>query len=621
LFEVKTSDWLRSGTLLLPKFILQVLASSLALAVVPALFAIPTLWSSGAAHVSLVFKLTLLTKILLFAFCGAFFPFLVARVGAQFLFPKLESSAQFIATIIIFLATSSLNLLTTISENPALVSDWNHLGFLVNGGGSAYRSLSMFIWLVVFGIAAVRKIREPFSASLRISRMISVLGIIAAVLFVDWQISLHFRKVDTANRAPNITHELAIMVPVLTRADVEKILQDPLLDEWKASLRFISEVAPSTESDLGQSVSILTGLQPWQHGIRKDFVNEDEQRMLSSYLAETLTPERNSLLEVRTLGSVSPVADVLGGSMVRRCSLQPETALSVRASEKMLLAHAQIPERIVGILFPESRCTQKLSSLSMIASQELLDYGTLFRKPNKVRSLWWVDPATGAGEAPEILLERRLTSLKNTFIAIDAHLGLLDLRKNTRITIIGLGKRTYGTMAIISEEASLPFLPEGATTGKLLITSAQAASLFNSQSIPVESLAYTESPRWEHIPPTDAEVSRSTFYAKRSILCSWKANGNTNSAQFVLHPGDSEIKAFTESQRAESSTTVLSNTVKESREECENLAHAAFRSILSSDISLANRPPILALYDHFITAKQWAPPPSETPQAVEVQRQ
>ncbi len=609
---MRTTDWLRSGTLLVPKFILQVLVASTALGIVPALFALPTLWGSGAAHVSMGFKILLLAKILLFAFAGAFFPFLVARVGALFLFPTLESSAQFIATIVIFLVTSCLNLLTTIAENPVLVSDWNGLGFLVTHGATFYRSLSMFIWFAVFGTAAIRKIREPFSASLRLTRMISMLAIVLLVLLADWQISLYFRRVDAGNRAPGKVHELAIVIPVLTKSDVEKVLDDPQLDEWKANLRMLTEVVPSTESDLGQSISVLTSLQPWQHGIRKDFVSEDEQRMLSTHIAERLAREKDTHVEVRVLGSVSPVADVLAGSMVQRCSLQPETTLAVHAVEKMLLAHAQIPERAVTVLFPESRCTQKLSSLSMIAAQDLLEFGTLFRTPEKKRSVWWLDPATGAGEAPEVLTERRITSLRNTFIAIDAHLALLDLRKNTRIVIIGLGKRTNGTMAIISEEPNLSFLPvlsDSASAKRLLMTSAQAGFLFGSQPIPADSLAYSEAPRWEHVPPTDAEIARSTFYAKRSLLCGWGKDASLVTKSFVLHPTDSAMKTLTES----SPSSLLVGPIKPTREDCEKLVHTSFRAILASDISLANRAPILALYDYFVTEKHWADPLAATP--------
>ncbi len=605
---MKSSDWLRSGFFFLSfHFIRHVLFASVILGFFLALPAIPVLFGTSAAHIAVAFKFALLGKILLFSFAGALVPFLISRLGSLFLFPSLEPSVQLLASIGIFALTSVLNILAAIAENPVLVSDYHSLGFLVANGGGTYRAILMLIWITIFGVAAIRKIREPFSSTLRVTRAMTLVIAVCIVLVVDWQVSLFYRRVAPANRDPGVIHEMTIMVPHLNREELEKILNVPALDEWKANLRIIADVAPSSESELAQIVSLLSGMQPWEHGIRKDYLNENEQRTLTQHLNTILTSTQTGRTQILTLGTASPVADVLGGQLAQLCNLNSETTLSIRSVEKLLVAQSQIPEKVVPILFPESRCTQKLAPLSQLALQELLRFGRLFSEKQRVRSLWWIDPATGNTETTDELAQRRITSLQNTFVAIDAHLALLDLRRNTRIQIVGLGRRTNGTLAIISEEpaTSLPTHLEMKKDFQPLITSAQAALLLKGISLSNSSIAYVESPKWEHIPSSDSEESRAAFYAKRSLLCGWKSGQNTESATFSLIPSETSIQGATEPI----TNFQIVAPVKASREECERMAHETFRELLGKDISISNRKPMLALYKTFLSPKSWSVQP------------
>jgi hypothetical protein len=610
---VKSSDWLRSGFFFLSfHFSKHVITASVLLGALLTLPALPLLWGASAAHVSIGFKILLLGKILLFGFMGALVPFFVARLGSLFLFPNLEPSVQLLTSIGIFSLTSVLNILSAIAENPVLTSEFHNLGFLVTGGGSSYRAILLIIWICVFGVAAIRKIREPFSSTLRLTRAMSFVVAIIAVLIVDWRISSFYRHVAPENRDANIVHEMTIMVPHLKLEDLDSILSSPKLDDWKANLRLSSQVLPSSESELAQIVSLLSGMQPWNHGIRKDYLNEDEQVTLSEHLSGVFSNKDSGNTRIFTLGTASPVADILGGSLAQLCNLNPETTLAIRAAEKLLIAYSQIPDRAVPFLFPESQCTQKLAPLSRLALHELLRFGRLFSTKQRVRSLWWIDPATGNNEAPEELAKRRLTSLRNTFSAIDAHLDLLDLRRNTRIQILGLGKRTHGAFAVISEEpaASLSTLPVVANGAFPLITSGQAASILRNAALDPQIPAYSEEPQWEHIPPSDSEESRAAFYAKRTLLCSWKTPTGPLNGEFVIKPAES---GFSTTTNPLNSFSILA-PVKDSFSECAKMAHETFETIYKSDISLSNRQPILHLYNEFISPASWADPSAAQPE-------
>ncbi len=617
---MKSSEWLRPSFFSLSfHFAKHVMLTSLLLGFLFTLPALPSLWNQAAAHVGFTYKLVLLSKILLFGFVGGLIPFFIARLGALFLFPTLEPSAQLLTSFVIFVFTTVLNILAAIAENPVLASEYHGLGFLVSGGSATYRSVLMLLWITVFGVAAIRKIREPFSSTLRATRAMSLVLALAAVLVVDWQLSAFYRRIDPANRDAALVHKMTLMVPQLTKGDVETILNTPALDEWKANLRFSADVRPSSESELAQIVSLLSGMQPWQHGIRKDYLNPDEQRTLSEHLSHIFSESHNANTHILTLGTTSSVADVLGGRLAQLCNLNPDTSLAIRTAEKMMIAYAQIPEKMVSFLFPETRCTQKLSPLSHLALQELQSFGRLFQKKGPVQSLWWIDPATGTTEAPEELANRRLSSLRSTLIAIDAHLNLLDLRRNTRIQIVGLGRRNNGSLTVVSEEpeASLASMPVVPKNTKPLLTSAQGAKILANTALDNNTPAYTESPQWENIPPTDSEEARAAFYAKRTLICGWKTENGIVATQFVLKPTPSEVTTHTESLDSFS----LLFPIQESRVLCQQYAHQTFKAILEKDNGLGNKLPLIALYNAHVSEKSWQEPaaeqtPAESPSLV-----
>lgn len=604
---MKSSDWVSSGVFFMSfHFLKHVLLTSLLLAVLFSLPTVPLFFGTVATQLTLSYKIMLLGKIISLSFAGALVPFFVARLGSLFLFPNLEPSVQLLTSVAIFIFTSVCNVLAAIAENPVLASEYNGLGFLVSGSGGSYRAVLMILWVAVFGAAAIRKIREPFSSTLRIARAMSLLAVLLVALLVDWQISAYFRRVNPANRDPSVVHEITVLVPHLDRANFDSIINLPALDEWKANIRFVAKVAPSSESELAQIVTLLSGMQPWQHGVRKDYLNENEQLSLSEHLSQTFSPPNSPQTHVFSLGTTSSIADVLSGNLSQLCSLSPKTTIAVRAAEKLLIAYAQVPEKLVPLLFPESKCTQKLAPLSQLALHELQKYGRLFATKQNVKSMWWLDPATGSNEAPEELAKRRVISLQNTFAAMDAHLNLLDLRKNTRIKIVGLGRRNMGMVAIISEEpnSSLSSLPTVAKNAQILLSSAQASNLLKHANIDPTVVAYSESPQWEHIPPSDSEESRAAFYASRSVFCAWKTLGGTEGAKFSLKPTDEGVGTASESI----APLVLIAPVLESRELCEQYAHSTFRFVLDNDISISNRAPALSLFDSSISARSWQAP-------------
>jgi hypothetical protein len=549
--------------------------------------AVSVLRSKDAETLSAIARLLLLCKVFATSLLGALIVAIPSRLAAMFLFQPFERMVQGVATLFFILVSILFSLLNALAANAPLASRYPALEWLTVHGPRGYRTFLVLLWGIALTMTLARIVKTPPSPSGRLLRLTLTVGAIAALLGVDFLVSANSRYIAPENRETGADNNLTILIPGLTPTDLATVLSDTRLSEWKLDVKTQGEMVAASTSVLSQAITILTGMQPWEHGVRSSYLSESEQRSIARFLETRI--ERNGVrTEIRSIGSTTPLAVLLDESRFHLCSEEQTTASVIALTDELFFTYSVVPDQIFSWIFPESKCTQNLAPLTNLASQEVSDSNHAFRRPNRVHSFWWINPARIKNHTSEEENAIRLQILADTLSVFANNLELTRLRGSTRISIVGLASRNTGSFAIIAPQG-LPVakLPK---QGIVRVGTAQLTHIIAGETPPENIPVYQEEISSQVRGFLGAELSQAVFYSPRSLYCTWGTGEKLTSVVRIRPtPGSIEI------DQSQLKGVTIPWPLFASEAECLQYFRTEFDSLLKSDISLLNHRPLVAL--------------------------
>jgi hypothetical protein len=580
-----------------------------------------------------------------FFLSGCFFSFAVRAT-----FFNLRKNAQRLLICILYLVFFLLSYYPIIKLN----SQWTDGAF---NATSSFVSQSMLtgIKTTLISVFAVLFIFRylTFGEKLggKILRFFLLAALIGVWLVRDWRESRIETRIAPENK--DKVHTFVFVVPDMNLDEIRLSLEQPALKKWKENTRLLLPVMPSSPSFTAQIASLVSGLEPFEHGIRFDFMHPDDFETLEKHLRTQNLP-KGKHLHATSLGAYSSGAHALKGlGSTNLCLLSAKKLAVANRLRDVKVPFALLPDAVFKRIFPEYVCSSHFYSGAVLLRDEFLRVGNMLSTPGELTSFWLLDkagfsfnaesktsPKSQNAEIESVqgtnttgLLtsymqslrspktsEKNVSGLADLLDSIGGYLELFDPQHNSRVILVTLAKDSLqpGAMALF-QSRDTPFVPRGYEG---FLTPPHIAKIIAGKSLNAEDVFYTESfsspllnakaenlrfqgntddwlywAKWENdYYPVVSKIysTNSIYFGDRTILCPFKIGDEFFTSEISFHPNRLSSMSV---DFGEAKAIRLFNESLSKMESCPKYAIEQLRKSIQKDVALTSRNELLDYLD------------------------
>lgn len=321
---------------------------------------------------------------------GLLLPFLLFSFALQFGLSGVTRFVQRIFTIvmtIIYLFISKQ--IQQMSAEATFIYDLSaipKIGF--------FRSIK-FIEIAVIGLLVV----VPFLSSAsrfasKFRRLTFLIAISIIYLVLDWRLAKE--KIEIHSSFENGENKPTFMVyfPNMSMEIMTSTLNGSSMENFRKLITRKQELLPVSSQLLPQLTSSLTGLLPFEHGVRSDHDSQFAFRYARN-MAQNRFFESYEQTYVSNLGSTSDMPLLfLDTSLGKKCVANLKNQLEIHITKQLHIAFSVLPRFIVESVFPRYRCSTHLENVSNLLSLEFDDLTEAMKKGESIATLLWLNMGT-----------------------------------------------------------------------------------------------------------------------------------------------------------------------------------------------------------------------------------
>lgn len=314
-------------------------------------------------------------------------PFLLFSLAVQFGLSGVTRFVQRIVTIvmtIVYLFIS--NQIQQMSAEATFIYDLSaipKIGF--------FRSIK-FIEIAVIGLLVI----IPFlSSASRFASKVRRLSFLVAVSFIylviDWRLSKD--KIEIHPSFENGQNKPTFMVyfPNLSMNAMAGALNGSSMEDFRKLITRKQELIPVSNQFLPQLTSVLTGLLPYEHGIRSDHDSRFAFRYAKN-MAQSRFFKPFQQTYVSNLGSTSDMPLLFfKESLGKKCIANLKNQIEVHITKQLQVAFSVLPKDLVESIFPIYRCSTHLENVSSLLSLEFDDLTEAMKSGQSIATLLWLE--------------------------------------------------------------------------------------------------------------------------------------------------------------------------------------------------------------------------------------
>lgn len=438
--------------------------------------------------VDLLSRVSLFGRVFAAWFVGLIIPSVLFTISTNFALSSFTKIAQRLIAVLAICALAFVSQRAMVVQNPA----WDDQ--VVSSFSSQF---FMGLRSVLYGISIVGIVIPLILGSEKkgagVTRFSVVIAFVSIFLVYDLYLSKKGRSIPAALKAANIAQSYVIIVPELTLDIVENALSHTGSGFWAQRKKFAVPVVPSSTSVVSQFVTLVTGKEPFEHGIRGDYPQRHSVKLArSTVLSQNWGDE--TIAPFTFVGSLEPSFEIVSSVRgAQGCSATLENYYRVAVLHSLKTPLAILPDTFVKALFPFYRCDQKYSPLDALVKESLLDQidalqgggsntRVLFVNPNPYLGNHGVATEPLAPTAPafgnpfsekvktevstgaplfstsrssgDAVAKVRARILAKTLVAIEDFFRLTGLEENARVYLVGLNSSNLTQSAFVAFEGS-----------------------------------------------------------------------------------------------------------------------------------------------------------------------
>lgn len=476
------------------------------------------------------FKYDIHGRIFLLSFWSFFIPLISFHIFAKLLFQNNRQMSVRIFSILNVLVFYILSYIIQLKSHDINLPVFQIISTSIYESIRAIHIASLAMFLI---FKLITNAQSRIAKSIRIILLIAA---IASAILIDLEQTRKARTIAQTNNV-NAVHRqrFVLFVPNFSPTHLDRILENASLSSLKEKLKVRLPLLPTSDSETVQVASIITGMLPFQSGIRSDFAPPYELNELKKNILEyeeNANKVSNATFKSRVIGALHPAASFLTdeNKAINNCNISIQKSAFIAALEKNLFAISLTPNFLLFHFYPEVQCSNLLVNNTEIIQYNLNDATTILSKTTSLTHFLFLTPPNVADlknenktllnkfgnpdwqkidgnentyrsgpwmpQTPSEFKDGQLDNLVQSFATYDNFIRLLNLESNADFYVIGLAGSNGipGVLALFSKSPSAN-LVEMNELG-VLVGQAQLSPLWAGKNIDRNQLLYFESLRF-----------------------------------------------------------------------------------------------------------------------------